>query len=98
MNPGADQGGFFGGIPAGKGGPGGLVLLGPAAVPAAPEVDRRVHDTAVALVRAMRAGGRQAGGVKALLAEYDLASGEGIILMCLAEALLRIPDAGTADA
>src|SRR3990172_2585006 len=69
-----------------------------ARMPAAPEVDRRVHDTAVALVRAMRAGGRQAGGVKALLAEYDLASVEGIILMCLAEALLRIPDAGTADA
>ena len=30
--------------------------------------------------------------------EYDLASEEGVILMCLAEALLRIPDAETQDA
>ena len=30
--------------------------------------------------------------------EYGLSSEEGVILMCLAEALLRIPDAETADA
>ncbi len=32
-----------------------------------------------------------------MLREYDLSSGEGVVLMCLAEALLRIPDAATAD-
>lgn len=35
---------------------------------------------------------------EALLREYSLTSEEGILLMCLAEALLRIPDARTADA
>src|SRR5690606_22187928 len=38
------------------------------------------------------------GGVDAFLQEYSLDTKEGIILMCLAEALLRIPDAATADA
>ncbi|WP_317928448.1 bifunctional proline dehydrogenase/L-glutamate gamma-semialdehyde dehydrogenase PutA [Halioxenophilus sp. WMMB6] len=36
------------------------------------------------------------GGVDALLNEYSLSSEEGIALMCLAEALLRVPDADTA--
>ncbi|VAW44068.1 Proline dehydrogenase / Delta-1-pyrroline-5-carboxylate dehydrogenase, partial [hydrothermal vent metagenome] len=36
-------------------------------------------------------------GVDAFMKEYDLSSKEGILLMCLAEALLRIPDKGTAD-
>src|SRR5690606_34845306 len=37
------------------------------------------------------------GGIDAFLREYHLGSREGVILMCLAEALLRIPDAETAD-
>ncbi|MGJ8691653.1 MAG: bifunctional proline dehydrogenase/L-glutamate gamma-semialdehyde dehydrogenase PutA [Thalassotalea sp.] len=37
------------------------------------------------------------GGVDALLNEYSLSSEEGIVLMCLAEALLRIPDSKTQD-
>ncbi len=37
-------------------------------------------------------------GVDAFMHEYGLSSEEGIILMCLAEALLRIPDTETADA
>ncbi|WP_095498019.1 bifunctional proline dehydrogenase/L-glutamate gamma-semialdehyde dehydrogenase PutA [Paraferrimonas haliotis] len=37
-------------------------------------------------------------GVDAFLQEYSLDTQEGIILMCLAEALLRIPDAATANA
>src|SRR5689334_14271178 len=37
------------------------------------------------------------GGIDALLHEYALSTPEGIALMCLAEALLRIPDAGTID-
>jgi RHH-type proline utilization regulon transcriptional repressor/proline dehydrogenase/delta 1-pyrroline-5-carboxylate dehydrogenase len=36
-------------------------------------------------------------GLDALLRQYHLASTEGVVLMCLAEALLRIPDAYTAD-
>ncbi|HAE90747.1 MAG TPA: bifunctional proline dehydrogenase/L-glutamate gamma-semialdehyde dehydrogenase [Idiomarina baltica] len=38
------------------------------------------------------------GMVDSFLQEYSLDTKEGIILMCLAEALLRIPDAATADA
>ena len=33
----------------------------------------------------------------AFLQQYDLSSEEGVLLMCIAEALLRIPDADTAD-
>jgi len=33
------------------------------------------------------------GWPRCVLKQYDLASREGVILMCLAEALLRIPDA-----
>ncbi len=47
------------------------------------------------LVKAVRA--HQAAGLDAFLQAYDLGSDEGIALMCLAEALLRIPDAETAD-
>ncbi|MCB2029488.1 MAG: trifunctional transcriptional regulator/proline dehydrogenase/L-glutamate gamma-semialdehyde dehydrogenase, partial [Rhodoferax sp.] len=44
-----------------------------------------------------RASGR-AGLVQGLLQEFALSSQEGVALMCLAEALLRIPDAATRDA
>ncbi|MCE9677657.1 bifunctional proline dehydrogenase/L-glutamate gamma-semialdehyde dehydrogenase PutA [Shewanella sp. AS1] len=37
-------------------------------------------------------------GIDAFLQQYSLDTQEGIILMCLAEALLRIPDGATADA
>jgi RHH-type transcriptional regulator, proline utilization regulon repressor / proline dehydrogenase / delta 1-pyrroline-5-carboxylate dehydrogenase len=37
------------------------------------------------------------GGIDAFMHEYQLSSREGVVLMCLAEALLRIPDAETAD-
>lgn len=40
----------------------------------------------------------RAGMVQGLLQEYALSSQEGVALMCLAEALLRIPDAATRDA
>lgn len=36
-------------------------------------------------------------GVDAFMKEYDLSSKEGVLLMCLAEALLRIPDKATAE-
>ncbi|MFM6853243.1 MAG: proline dehydrogenase family protein, partial [Sphingopyxis sp.] len=53
--------------------------------------------TATALVTMLRAKG-QRGGVEALVTEYSLSSNEGVALMCLAEALLRIPDNATRDA
>ena len=49
------------------------------------------------LVEALRAKG-QRGGVEGLVQEYSLSSSEGVALMCLAEALLRIPDRATRDA
>jgi RHH-type proline utilization regulon transcriptional repressor/proline dehydrogenase/delta 1-pyrroline-5-carboxylate dehydrogenase len=60
-------------------------------------VKERVRARARDLVLALRAknGG---GGVKALINEYSLSSQEGVALMCLAEALLRIPDRPTRDA
>jgi RHH-type proline utilization regulon transcriptional repressor/proline dehydrogenase/delta 1-pyrroline-5-carboxylate dehydrogenase len=57
-----------------------------------------VREDAIALVRAARARRGERAGIEAFLQQYDLASQEGIVLMCLAEALLRIPDADTADA
>jgi RHH-type proline utilization regulon transcriptional repressor/proline dehydrogenase/delta 1-pyrroline-5-carboxylate dehydrogenase len=62
-----------------------------------PQAHARVRERAQALVRAVRAQRVSAGGIDAFLREYDLSSQEGVVLMCLAEALLRIPDATTAD-
>ena len=53
---------------------------------------------ATRLVAAARSERGRHGGIDAFMHEYGLSSEEGIILMCLAEALLRIPDADTADA
>ena len=61
------------------------------------EDQRKVAELARQLVAAVRAGRRQQGGIDAFMHEYSLSSDEGVVLMCLAEALLRIPDAGTAD-
>ncbi|MBI2717369.1 MAG: bifunctional proline dehydrogenase/L-glutamate gamma-semialdehyde dehydrogenase PutA [Rhizobiales bacterium] len=61
------------------------------------EDQRRVAELARQLVAAVRAGRRQQGGIDAFMQEYSLSSEEGVVLMCLAEALLRIPDASTAD-
>ncbi|MCG2585220.1 trifunctional transcriptional regulator/proline dehydrogenase/L-glutamate gamma-semialdehyde dehydrogenase [Massilia sp. TS11] len=49
------------------------------------------------LVSAVREKRTRASGVDALMHEFSLSSDEGVALMCLAEALLRIPDADTAD-
>jgi RHH-type proline utilization regulon transcriptional repressor/proline dehydrogenase/delta 1-pyrroline-5-carboxylate dehydrogenase len=63
-----------------------------------PAADReRVAREALALVESLRRERGGARGVEAFLREYDLGSREGVILMCIAEALLRIPDADTAD-
>ncbi len=49
------------------------------------------------LVLDLRRQGRRHGGVDAFMQEYALSSEEGVALMCLAEALLRVPDTETAD-
>ena len=61
----------------------------------------RTDTLARQLVQGMRDGpqqGGRAGRVQSLMQEYALSSEEGVALMCLAEALLRIPDAATRDA
>ncbi len=58
---------------------------------------RKIEKLARSLVRTAREGRRDFGGIDAFMHEYGLSSEEGIVLMCLAEALLRIPDAETAD-
>ena len=59
-----------------------------------------LHTEAAELARKLIEGARKrkAAGLDAFLNSYGLATEEGIALMCLAEALLRVPDAGTADA
>jgi RHH-type transcriptional regulator, proline utilization regulon repressor / proline dehydrogenase / delta 1-pyrroline-5-carboxylate dehydrogenase len=49
-------------------------------------------------LRNQKSAGGRAGIVQGLLQEFSLSSQEGVALMCLAEALLRIPDKGTRDA
>ena len=58
---------------------------------------RNVGARALGLVQAVRSARGSGGALDAFLREYSLASREGVILMCLAEALLRIPDGETAD-
>jgi RHH-type proline utilization regulon transcriptional repressor/proline dehydrogenase/delta 1-pyrroline-5-carboxylate dehydrogenase len=68
---------------------------------AAAELDAVAHDRigelARGLVAKVRTGRVGKGGIDAFLHEYELSSVEGVVLMCLAEALLRIPDADTVD-
>ncbi|WP_426146949.1 trifunctional transcriptional regulator/proline dehydrogenase/L-glutamate gamma-semialdehyde dehydrogenase [Polaromonas sp. DSR2-3-2] len=56
-----------------------------------------IEEVATRLVEGLR-GKKDAGGVEALVQEFSLSSQEGVALMCLAEALLRIPDNATRDA
>ncbi len=70
-------------------------LLGQARVPANLAGD--VETLASKLVDTLR-GKRSGGGVEGLIHEFSLSSQEGVALMCLAEALLRIPDRATRDA
>jgi RHH-type transcriptional regulator, proline utilization regulon repressor / proline dehydrogenase / delta 1-pyrroline-5-carboxylate dehydrogenase len=62
------------------------------------EDDRRlVQATAADLVRRVRTRAQDQGAIEAFMRQYDLGSEEGVLLMCVAEALLRIPDQNTAD-
>ncbi|ANP35569.1 Proline dehydrogenase family [Phaeobacter gallaeciensis] len=70
-------------------------LVATAALPAAERA--AICANAAALVRDIR-GHSAPGLMEVFLAEYGLSTDEGIALMCLAEALLRVPDADTIDA
>ncbi|HEY6643636.1 bifunctional proline dehydrogenase/L-glutamate gamma-semialdehyde dehydrogenase PutA [Povalibacter sp.] len=62
-----------------------------------PDQQQRIARQARGLVDGMRESQQERSGLDAFLRQYDLSSQEGVILMCLAEALLRIPDDATAD-
>ncbi len=72
----------------------------PALLPLARVADEsqaaKVHDLATRLVQGLR-DAPLTSGVAALVQEFSLSSQEGVALMCLAEALLRIPDKATRD-
>lgn len=57
----------------------------------------RIQRRARNLVQTVRERRREGSGIDALMHEYQLSTPEGVVLMCLAEALLRIPDEDTAD-
>ena len=63
-----------------------------------PDEQTRVAAYALQLVSTVRARRTRSSGVDALMREFSLSSDEGVALMCMAEALLRIPDAATRDA
>ena len=71
-------------------------LLGTAKLSAAQEA--RIDRTATRLIESIRANDDPLGGVEDMLREFALSTKEGLALMVLAEALLRVPDARTADA
>lgn len=64
------------------------------------ELNQKIYSLAFNLAHTLRerkSSGGKAGIVQGLLQEFALSSQEGIALMCLAEALLRIPDSATRD-
>ena len=70
-------------------------LLAEASLP--PAERELVLARASELVARVRAKSDQQSAVESFMREYDLSSEEGVLLMCVAEALLRVPDAETAD-
>ena len=60
-------------------------------------VRERIAARARTLVTELRRQRINSGGIDAFMHEYELSSQEGVVLLCLAEALLRIPDTGTVD-
>ena len=63
-----------------------------------PPVEReQVIDLAADLVPRVRSRVKDQSAVESFMRQYDLSSEEGVLLMCVAEALLRIPDKATAD-
>src|SRR5919205_1780114 len=70
-------------------------LLGAATL--APAQEARIDRVARKLIDAIRSNDDPLGGVEDMLREFALSTKEGLALMVLAEALLRVPDARTAD-
>lgn len=70
-------------------------LLEQARLPAGEQI--QAQKLAVDLVKRVRARAQDQGAIEAFMRQYDLGSEEGVLLMCVAEALLRIPDQETAD-
>ncbi|WP_449256287.1 bifunctional proline dehydrogenase/L-glutamate gamma-semialdehyde dehydrogenase PutA [Bosea sp. (in: a-proteobacteria)] len=62
-----------------------------------PAAKARIDARATGLIEAIRTRKVGLGGIEELLREYSLSTKEGLALMVLAEALLRVPDAVTAD-
>jgi RHH-type proline utilization regulon transcriptional repressor/proline dehydrogenase/delta 1-pyrroline-5-carboxylate dehydrogenase len=62
-----------------------------------PQQDARIDRAATRLIEAIRSRATGFGGVEDLLREFSLSTKEGLALMVLAEALLRVPDAHTVD-
>lgn len=62
-----------------------------------PAAKARIDARATGLIEAIRGRKIGLGGIEELLREYSLSTREGLALMVLAEALLRVPDAATAD-
>ena len=62
-----------------------------------PEAESRIDATARSLVEAVRGQRHRSGGIDAFLQEYGLSTQEGVMLMCIAEALLRVPDNDTQE-
>ncbi|TQV69959.1 bifunctional proline dehydrogenase/L-glutamate gamma-semialdehyde dehydrogenase PutA [Exilibacterium tricleocarpae] len=65
--------------------------------PLQPAARERVESMALGLVEQCRTSPENQGLLDAFLQEYSLSTQEGVALMCLAEALLRVPDGLTAD-
>jgi len=61
------------------------------------ESEKRILQRAETLVENIRKSRLGGGGLDAFLVQYDLSSAEGVALMCLAEAMLRVPDKRTID-
>ena len=59
--------------------------------------ERAIDARATKLIQGIRSDSGQMGGVEDFLREYGLSTREGLALMVLAEALLRVPDALTQD-
>ena len=62
-----------------------------------PDTQAAIQRTAEQLVLRVRTKAEDQGVIEAFMHQYDLSSEEGVLLMCVAEALLRIPDQDTAD-
>ena len=63
-----------------------------------PQLEADIQTSAHAIVERVRGRPERLSALDRFLGEYDLTTSEGVLLLCLAEALIRIPDAATADA